>query len=157
MTTYLFLPLCSFLFISSFCLLASKQSQQSYFSHVQAAHQDGKLVLKFIIRNFHNNAFWFPVEIMNVMRWQKCQCINVQLHLYTVQINETTALMSLKQLCFHFQVSALIVKLSACQFQIQSTSSEAISAEQIILVFNSAGPPCHRRGIKLKQVSSLNF
>ncbi len=65
--------------------------------------------------------------------------------------------MSLKQFCLHFQVSALIVKLSSCQFQIQSTSSKAVSAEQIILVFNSAGPPCHRRGIKLKQVSSLHF
>ncbi len=81
----------------------------------------------------------------------------ITVHLYTVQINETTALMSLKQFCLHFQVSALIVKLSSCQFQIQSTSSKAVSAEQIILVFNSAGPPCHRRGIKLKQVSSLNF
>lgn len=70
----------------------------------------------------------------------------ITVHLPTLQINESTALMSLKQFVCIFK--SWNVKLSFCQYQIQSTGSEAVSAEQIILVFSSAGPHCPSREIK---------
>jgi len=47
--------------------------------------------------------------------------------------------------CVYVLVFALNVKLSSTQFQIHST--DTVNAEQIILVFNSAGPLCHSREI----------
>lgn len=74
-------------------------------------------------------------------------CIGrITVHLRTLQINESAALMSLKQFVCIFK--SWNVKLCFCQYQIQSTGSEAVSTEQIILVFNSAGPHCPSREIK---------
>lgn len=66
--------------------------------------------------------------------------------------------MSLKQLRLHFQVSALIVKLSSCQFQIQSTSSEAVSAEQIHISFQFSWPSLPQKNkAKTSQLTEFLF
>lgn len=76
-----------------------------------------------------------PGSLFKLWLW----CVGrITVQLNTLQINESAAQMSLKQFCLHFQVSALIVKLSSSQCQIHSTGSEVVNAEQIILVFNSA-------------------
>lgn len=151
--TTLFSPLCCFLFLSSFCLLASKQYKQSYFSHVWAAHQDGRLVLKFIIRNYHNNAFWFPVEIMIVMCWQNnCTFIHGPDQWNCCSDVFKTILFAFLGPCLDCQT--LFLSISDSEHKLRGSQCRT---NHISFQFSWPSLPQKRRQIKLKQVGSLNF